>query len=272
MPEAQTNKACVAAFFRGVANVRSMAKREVARRGVDRRGVDRCGVRSRVVSKMVLVAFAGVITCGVGGVGGLSGCDVAREGNLSNSGAGGRGGGEDGAKVGAKVGDTEAMINERDAYRAFAPARVRIHPLTLVDAVASDTNETGAGSGAKDRAVLVLHYELRDRFGDSIKALGLLKVELYRPAPGVMGGVETREANWTVADTLEAEGNSTRFDRTTRTYRVQLFAPGWVRDWAAGDAAARSGTPWIKVRVVYETLDGDGKMRTITDEFVIQAK
>ena len=145
------------------------------------------------------------------------------------------------------------------AYRAFAPSRVRIHPLTHVDASGS-------------RGMLVLHYELRDRFGDSVKALGELKVELYKPGPGVMGSMESREASWTVDQTLQPEGNSERFDRTTRTYRVQLFAPAWVRDWAANDAATRADIPWIKVRVLYTTLDSDGNPKVLTDEFVVQGK
>lgn len=145
------------------------------------------------------------------------------------------------------------------AYRAFAPARIRIHPLTHVD-------------GSTDRGVLVLHYELRDRFGDSVKALGELKVELYKPGPGVMGSMETREASWTVAQTLEPEGNSERFDRTTRTYRVQLFAPAWVRDWAAGNAAIRADVPWIKIRVLYTAIDADGNAKVHSDEYVVQAK
>lgn len=145
------------------------------------------------------------------------------------------------------------------AYQAFAPNRVRIHPLTHVDASGS-------------RGVLVLHYELRDRFGDSVKALGELKVELYKPGPGVMGSMESREASWTVAETLAPEGNSERFDRTTRTYRIQLFAPAWVHDWARADAATRADAPWIKVRVLYTALDADGHSKTLTDEFVVQGK
>lgn len=145
------------------------------------------------------------------------------------------------------------------AYQAFAPSRVRIHPLTHVDASGS-------------RGVLVLHYELRDRFGDSIKVLGELKVELYKPGPGVMGSMESREASWTVGETLVPEGNSERFDRTTRTYRVQLFAPAWVREWASADAATRASVPWVKVRVLYTALDADGNPKTLTDEFVVQGK
>lgn len=178
----------------------------------------------------------------------LSGCTSAPSGGLSSPSA-------DTTSAPGALGGLDAAA----AYSAFAPNRVRIHPLTHVDASGS-------------RGVLILHYELRDRFGDSVKALGELKVELYKPGPGVMGSMETREASWTVAQTLVAEGNSERFDRTTRTYRVQLFAPAWVRDWAAANPAARADTPWIKVRVLYTAIDADGQAKTLTDEFVVQGK
>lgn len=178
----------------------------------------------------------------------LGGCTSAPSGGLSGPGK------RTDASDAALRGLTPAA-----AYQAFAPSRVRIHPLTHVDASGS-------------RGVLVLHYELRDRFGDSVKSLGELKVELYKPGPGVMGSMESREASWTVEQTLAPEGNTERFDRTTRTYRIQLFAPAWVRDWARADAATRASVPWIKVRVLYTALDVDGNPKTLTDEFVVQGK
>ncbi len=65
-----------------------------------------------------------------------------------------------GGLAGPRSGDdpSDAALHGMDAavaYRAFAPSRVRIHPLTHVDASGS-------------RGMLVLHYELRDRFGDSV--------------------------------------------------------------------------------------------------------
>ena len=113
----------------------------------------------------------------------------------------------------------------------------------------------------------MLHFELKDRFGDAVKALGKLDVELTKPGVGIAPGMETREITWTVAELGSAEENFTRFDPPTRTYRIVLSGPKWIADWAmrSGDAK-REGPAWLKLRAVMQ-LEGGGILR---DEYVLQ--
>ncbi len=132
---------------------------------------------------------------------------------------------------------------------AFAPASLRVHPLSHVE----------VGSRAAG-PIIVLHIELKDRYGDTVKGLGRLQVLLYRQGEGEgpsEGGVQ--DLKWDVAQMSEPDANARLFDPATRTYRLQLDAPLWV-----GQA-----TGWIKVRAVLaiETPEGD---RLLSDEFVMQ--
>src|SRR5205809_166521 len=73
----------------------------------------------------------------------------------------------------------------------LAPERLRIHPLTRVT-----TEATPDGPQQQ----IVCHLELKDRFGHSVKALGRLRVELYRPATADAGSPvsETQELIWDI--------------------------------------------------------------------------
>lgn len=141
----------------------------------------------------------------------------------------------------------------------FEPAVARVHPLTHVDARSPGV--------AADKCLLVLHLELRDQFGDAVKGVGDLKVELYKPGPGTSPGMETQAMVWEVPAFAQAEANSARFDPATRTYRLPLVADRWVAQWLSAEGGAlRAGSPaWLKVRVV---LAAGG--RPMVDEFVVQ--
>ncbi|MFI4898387.1 MAG: hypothetical protein ACIARR_11235, partial [Phycisphaerales bacterium JB059] len=54
----------------------------------------------------------------------------------------------------------------------FAPASMRVYPLTQIE-------RTGEGE-----ARLVLHLELRDAWGDTVKGIGNLQVQLLRGGAG----------------------------------------------------------------------------------------
>lgn len=142
------------------------------------------------------------------------------------------------------------------AGEPFAPVVVRIHPLTHADAAAPGL--------PADRCVLVLHFELKDRFGDTVKGLGKLRAELYRPGPAP--GAEKQELSWEFAELANPERNAARFDQATRTYRVPLSAPRWV-----AERVARPGgeATWLKVRVVFTAIDAAGSERFLEDEFVM---
>jgi hypothetical protein len=134
---------------------------------------------------------------------------------------------------------TESLLNEpRENARArvFDPVALRVHPLTHVDATGST-------------CVLIVHVELRDAFGDSVKGLGDLIVEAEGP--------NGQRIAWDVPGMLDPEANTRRFDPPTRTYRMPLRCPQWVASWAA---APRKAPLTIKARLTRsdgETLAGE---------------
>ncbi len=149
-----------------------------------------------------------------------------------------------------------------ESTAAFAPAALRIHPLTHIDAAKSTPDKPAA-----DKSFIILHFELKDRFGDAVKALGQLDVELTKPGVGIAPGMETRELSWTVKELSNPEQNVDRFDPPTRTYRIVLSGPKWIADWAnRPESAKREGPAWLKLRAVMQ-LEGGGSLR---DEYVLQ--
>lgn len=144
----------------------------------------------------------------------------------------------------------------------FAPAQIRIHPLTHVDAPRPDASGVVSGE-----ARIVLHFELKDKYGDPVKWTGRLTVELYRPGQGIMPGMETQEVAWDLSDMQDADRNTGRFDQATRMYRVPLRAPAWVRDWATQQ---RKDPKWLRLRAVFAYATPDGKEALLEHEFIMQ--
>lgn len=136
----------------------------------------------------------------------------------------------------------------------FAPNQLRIHPLTHVDVRPDHTNE------------LVVHIELLDRYGDSVKGLGTLTVELYKPGPGMTPGIETQELTWDIPGMDDPDQNTRRFDIATRTYRIPLSAPSWVQE----AISPAKGPGWVKLRAVMSVPGEGGEARYLEDEYVIQ--
>jgi len=75
--------------------------------------------------------------------------------------------GSDQGPIGAIA--SNGTVSPGASCEVFAPQTIRIHPLTHVDAV---TDKGGA------RSVIVLHLELKDRYGDTVKWLGATQVTL----------------------------------------------------------------------------------------------
>lgn len=111
-------------------------------------------------------------------------------------------------------------VGEGDASRVFEPVALRVHPLTHVDT-------------AGDDCMLIAHIELRDAYADSVKGLGDLVVEAEGP--------EGERVAWDIPGMLDPQANTRRFDPPTRTYRLPLRCPAWVRSWAG----LRRGTPLV---------------------------
>ncbi len=159
------------------------------------------------------------------GAAGLSGC--ARPGSVGVSGGGG-------ASVGGP----------------FAPASMRIYPLTHLE------------RGEDGEARLILHLEMRDRWGDTVKGVGRLQVQLLRGGElGDGGGGDERM--WAI-DMRDPETNALYFDPATRTYRVQLRdLPAWAEATVDG-----AGTP-VRLLAVFTTPGGDGSTRYLRDEHTL---
>lgn len=104
-----------------------------------------------------------------------------------------------------------------DLPHAFAPADMRVHPLTHM---------------TRDRdgeLMLVCHIELRDTWGDSVKGVGELELQLY--GPGAEEGEVVHDASWSVS-LYDLQRNMDLYDRATRTYRIQLIElPTWAEDF-----------------------------------------
>ncbi len=142
---------------------------------------------------------------------------------------------------------------------SFQPARIRIHPLTRV------TRE--AGKGTSDGAeVLICHIELRDRFDQVVKCLGLVQVELV--AADTQGRPKSAgdepERVWQV-DLRDPMHNAAAFDDiVTRTYALHLGAlpPELARLADSPDAGKDSPdrpSYALRVRFLFKDSAGEGR-------------
>lgn len=198
---------------------------------------------------------------------GLASCTV--DANATGAKFGGRGQSGVG-RQNASTGDIAGTATEA----AFEPIRLRVHPLTHLDVEDASGGKSDAGkksgvsgSGAGS-ATLVLHYELRDQFTDPVKGLGVLRVEASKRGVGSGGVAAGETATWDVADLADPTINSRRFDPATRTYRISLTTPEWLRAWANAEGAETRATVVLKVTLV--TPRSDGTRRMLTDEFVME--
>lgn len=131
----------------------------------------------------------------------------------------------------------------------FAPVALRIHPLT----------HTSTQDG---KPSIVAHVELRDAWGDPVKGVGVLQVQLYRPTGTATSTLGTQELKWDI-DLGNLELNAALYDPATRTYRLPLLeAPAWIEQ-TAGEG------PRIRLRAVLTTADAEGKQITIEDIYEI---
>lgn len=167
--------------------------------------------------------------------------------------------------------DPGAPLASRDRsteQHPFAPASLRIYPLTRLDRSGGGAGGGGAG------AAIVFHFELKDRWGDGVKALGQLQVFLYRPSGGFLSGAEVQDRDWLVTDFEKPDENSGFFDPATRTYRVLLTGlPDWAQATApeTGADGERGAGAYLKLRAIFTTGGADSAdERRLQDEFVIQ--
>ncbi len=148
----------------------------------------------------------------------------------------------------------------RDSALVFAPATVRLYPLTHLQ-----RDEDGRGR-------LIAYVEVKDRWGDSIKALGSLQMQLYRP---MRDGSLVRESVWDI-DLRSEDVNVALFDPVARAYRVQLVGlPGWVepmidRAEARVRGTESSGLDRLVVRAVFTTVGREGEAILLRDDLIVE--
>lgn len=135
----------------------------------------------------------------------------------------------------------------------FVPAVMSIHPLTRVDIDSSG------------RRWLYCHIEFKDSWGDTIKAVGALTLELYRPTGPRATGLGRQELVWKV-DLSDLEQNASLYDPATRTYRLPLEnPPPWLTDAPPGP-----DLPQARLRAVCITGGAREGTRTLEDEFPLR--
>lgn len=137
-----------------------------------------------------------------------------------------------------------------DVGGPFAPASMRVYPLTHLE------------RGDDGVVRLVLHLEMRDRWGDTVKGVGRLQVQLLRG--GDLGSGAGRDERVWEVDLRDPETNALYFDPATRTYRVQLAD---LPDWAA--ARVDGGGSGVRLLAVYTTPGPDGTTRYLRDEYTL---
>jgi|GEM_PF-1076574 len=132
----------------------------------------------------------------------------------------------------------------------FRPAVMRVHPLTHTE-MSSDGDP-----------VMILHVEFRDPWGDTVKGIGQLQVQLREGDSTREVGV--RGTRWDI-DLRKIETNVSYFDSATRTYRMVIGGlPKWLGDTVRDRELEQVGS---RVRVLFRTSKADGEPVVLQDEY-----
>ncbi|RMH29244.1 MAG: hypothetical protein D6692_04415 [Planctomycetota bacterium] len=129
----------------------------------------------------------------------------------------------------------------------FSPKAMRVHPLTHAELDADGTPR------------VILHIELKDAWGDSVKGVGRVQAQLWRD------GQSPENATRYDVDLRALDDNATFYDPATRTYRIVL---GGLPAWLDQTVRAESG-PNARLRVLFLTSEVDGTPLVLRDEFVV---
>lgn len=130
----------------------------------------------------------------------------------------------------------------------FAPRAMRIHPLTH-----AELDADGAPR-------IILHVELKDAWGDTVKGIGRVQAQLWHESQ-----TADNATRWDI-DLRALRDNAAFHDPATRTYRIVLTGlPGWLAD------AVRNGTPdAARLRVLFLSADVAGTPIVMRDEMTIR--
>ncbi len=137
----------------------------------------------------------------------------------------------------------------------FRPSVMRVHPLTHTEI------------GVDGNPVIVLHVELKDPWGDTVKGVGQIQVQLRENRSTNMIG--DRGTRWDI-DLRDIEENVSYFDSATRTYRIVI---GGLPSWLAAtmeNPDSESDTASARVRVLFRTAKADGETVVLQDEYLMR--
>lgn len=143
----------------------------------------------------------------------------------------------------------------------FAAQTLQIHPLTQID-----PNPRMPDGTPDPRPRILLHLELKDRYGDTVKALGTFHAELFKSDGGLAQSMEERVMDWTEQAFLDPVSNTGRFDPATRTYRIALTGPAWLSQWKS-QVSPPVGSQ-LRLRVTYSTTDQTGAPLVLESTYV----
>jgi hypothetical protein len=132
------------------------------------------------------------------------------------------------------------------------PERLAVHPLTRF------------GVDAEDRPVIVCHFELRDAFSQPVRALGIARVELFRPGSEFADGSQIQDLIWRT-DLSTPQENARHFDGlVTRTYTLSLGGlPEWLLDWRTDVGNAGAVSPTIRVTFFRGEESAEGQLSDV---------
>lgn len=142
------------------------------------------------------------------------------------------------------------------AIAPFGPVAARVHPLTRF------------AQHANGYPILIVHVELRDAWGESVKALGTLVVQLYGPSEPGATTPNVQHLVWDV-DLSTLDGYLRHWDRATRTYRLQLRdVPEWMEQ--AINADRPNSTARFVIRAIFTISEDQEPMVVFEDEMEIR--
>lgn len=128
----------------------------------------------------------------------------------------------------------------------FAPAYLRVHPLTHLDRNIDNT------------VSLLVHVQLRDRWSDLCKGVGTIQFQLHEPTGLGGAGLEVWTQTWEV-DLNDLDKNAVFYDPATQTYRFSLQdLPGWIQQMAPGGDQSATGPGRFRIRARLTTPTPDG--------------
>lgn len=145
----------------------------------------------------------------------------------------------------------------RGAVGPFAPASLRVHPLTHLE------------RDADGSVFLLVHVQLRDRWSDLCKGVGEIQFYMYMPTGLGGAGQEEQVRRWEI-DLYALDENALFFDPATQTYRFSLGElPGWAEQMAPGGDRTAAGPGRFRVIARLTTPTPEGGQAVLVDELIV---